>query len=61
MRSIYVIESVSYIIKSIFELRALLSCYDLEGIKLKKEQKEIKRSYINLMESDDFTYKEYEA
>ena len=47
-----------YIIKSTFELRALLSCYDLEGIK--KEQKEIKGSYFNLMESNDFTYKEYD-
>ena len=33
----YVIESVSYIIKISVESRALLSCYDLEGIKEKKE------------------------
>ena len=56
--SLYVIESLRYIIKSSFEIRALLSCYDLEGIKKKKEQKEIKGSYIDLMESNDFTYKE---
>ena len=41
--------------KSGFELKALLSFYDLEGIK-----ERIKRSYIDLMESNDFTYKEYD-
>ena len=44
-----------YIIKISVESRALLSCYDLEGIK-----ERIKRSYIDLMESNDFTYKEYD-
>ena len=28
-----------YIIKSSFELRALLSCYDLEGMKIKEKKK----------------------
>ena len=56
--SLYVIKSVRYIIKSSFEFRALLSCYDLEGIKERK--KEIKRSYVDLMESNDFTYKDYD-
>jgi hypothetical protein len=46
-----------YIIKSSFELRALLSCYDLEK---KKKNKEIKRSYNDLMESNDFTHKKYD-
>ena len=41
-------------------MRALPSYYDLEGIKEKKEQKEIKRSYVDLMETNDFTYKEYD-
>ena len=45
------------IIKSSFELRDLLSCYDLEGI---NKRKEIKISYIDLMGSNDFTYKEYD-
>ena len=35
--SLYVIEFVSYIIKISVESRAWLSCYDLEGIKEKKE------------------------
>ena len=47
-----------YIIKTSFELRTLLSCYDLEGIK--EIIKTNKRSYIDLMESNDFTYKEYD-
>ena len=34
-----------YIIKIIFESRAWLSCYDLEGIKIKERIKEIKRTY----------------
>ena len=50
--------SVSYIIKSNFELRALLSCLDLG--KYKKIIKEVKRLYNDLMESDEFTYKEYD-
>ena len=56
--SIYVIESMRYIIKSSFELRALLSCYDLEGI---KEKIKINKKIIcDLMKSNDFTYKEYD-
>ena len=39
--------------------RALLSCYDLEGIKQKERIKRNKRDHIDLMESNDFTYKEY--
>ena len=58
MISIYVIESELYIIKSSFELRALLSFYDLEGIK--ERTKRNKRSYVDFMESNDFTYKEYD-
>ena len=42
-----------YIIKISVESRALLSCYDLE--KIERIKKEI------LMDSNDFTYKEYEA
>ena len=57
--SLFVIESGSYIIKIIFELRALLSCYDLEK-KKRREKKEIKRLYNDLMGSDDFTYKKYD-
>ena len=34
-----------YIIKISLEARALLSCYDLEGIKEKERIKEIKKSY----------------
>ena len=45
-----------YIIKISFDLRALLSHYDLEGI----EEKERKKDHIDLMESNDFTYKEYD-
>jgi hypothetical protein len=48
---------MSYIIKSSFELRDLLSCYYLEE---KKRIKEVKRLYNDLMESDDFTNKEYD-
>ena len=55
---IYVIESMSYIIKISFESRALLSCYDLEGIK--ERIKRNKRDHIDLMESNDFAYKEYD-
>ena len=57
MWSIYVIEYESYIIKISFELRDLFSCYEHEK---KKRIKEIKRSYIDLTESNDFTYKEYD-
>ena len=44
--------------KSGFELKALLSFYDLEGIK--ERIKRNKRSYVDFMESNDFTYKEYD-
>ena len=40
------------------ESRALLSCYDLEKIERIKKNK---RVHIDLMDSNDFTYKEYEA
>ena len=52
-----------YIIKISVESRALPSCYDLEGTEIKekrKNKKEIKRDHIDLMESNDFTYKEYD-
>ena len=47
-----------YIIKISVESRALLSCYDLER-KRKKNKKKL-RDHIDLMESNDFTYKEYD-
>ena len=50
-----------YIIKISLESRVLLSCYDLEGIKEKQRIKRNKRVHIDLMDSNDFTYKEYEA
>ena len=50
------IECESYIINSIFELRDLLSCLDLG----KEKNKEVNKLYNDLMESDDFTYKEYD-
>ena len=43
------------IIKISVESRALLSCYDLE------EVERIKRVHIDLVDSNDFTHKEYEA
>ena len=46
------------IIKISVESRALLSWYDLEGIK--ERIKRNKRDHIDLMESNDFTYKEYD-
>ena len=50
-----------YIIKISFESRAWLSCYDLEGVKIKQKRKnKNKRDHIDLMESNDFTYKEYD-
>ena len=52
--SFYVIESVSYIIKISVESRALLSCYDIEKIEIIKRNK---RVHIDLMDSNDFTYK----
>ena len=45
-----------YIIKISLGSRAWLSCYDLEGRKNRKKQKD----HIDLMESNDFTYKEYD-
>ena len=39
--------------------RALLSCYDLE--KKIERIKRNKRVHIDFMDSNDFTYKEYEA
>ena len=47
-----------YIIKISVKSRALLSCYDLEKIERIKRNK---RVHIDLMDSNDFTYKEYEA
>ena len=47
-----------YIIKISVESRALLSCYDLEGIE--ERIKRNKRDHIDLMESNDFTYTEYD-
>ena len=58
--SSYVIESVSYIIKISVESRAWLSCYDLEWIKEKERNKKKQKDHIGLMESNDFTYKEYD-
>ena len=49
-----------YVIKISVESRALLSCYDLEGIKEKRNNKKKQRDHIDLMESNDFTYKEYD-
>ena len=47
-----------YIIKISVESRALLSCYDLDKIERIKRNK---RVHIDLMDSNDFTYNEYEA
>ena len=46
------------IIKISVESRALLSCYDLEKLERTKRIKEV---HNDLMDSNDFTYKEYEA
>ena len=46
------------IIKISVESRALLSCYDLKEIERIKRNK---RVHIDLMDSNDFTYKKYEA
>ena len=45
----------SYIIKISVESRDVLSCHDLKKIKRNK------RVHIDLMDSNDFTYKRYEA
>ena len=47
-----------YIIKISVESRALLSCYDLEKIERIKRNKIV---HIDLMDSDDFTHRKYEA
>ena len=44
------------IIKISVESRALLSCHDLEEVERKN-----KRVHIDLMDSDNFTYRKYEA
>ena len=49
---------MSSIIKISVESRALLSFYDLEKIERTKRVKEV---HIDLMDKNDFTYKEYEA
>ena len=49
---------MSYIIKISVESRALLSCYDLAK---NRKNKKNKRVHIDLMDINDFTYKEYEA
>ena len=46
------------IIKISVGSRALLSCYDLEKIERIKRNK---RDHVDLMDSNDFTHKEYEA
>ena len=46
-----------YIIKISVETRTLLSCYDLEKVERIKKNK---RVHIDLMDGNDFTYKEYE-
>ena len=46
------------IIKISVESRALLSCYDLEK---NRKNKNNKRAHIDLMDSDDFTHRKYEA
>ena len=46
------------IIKISVESRALLSFYDLEK---NRKNKKNKRVHIYLLDSNDFTYKEYEA
>ena len=48
---------MSYIIKISVESRALLSCYDLEKVERIKRIKEV---HIDLMDSNDFTYREYD-
>ena len=56
--SFYVIEFVSYIIKISVESMAWLFFHDIEWIKEKRENKKNKRDHMDLMESNDFTYKE---
>ena len=47
-----------YIIKISVESRALLSCYDREKIERIKKNK---RVHIDLMDSNNFTHRKYEA
>ena len=47
-----------YIIKISVESRASLSCYDLEKIERIKRNK---RVHIDLMDSNNFTHRKYEA
>ena len=49
-----------YIIKISLESRALLSRFDLEGIKEKERIKRNKEIILVLWGSNDFTYKEYD-
>ena len=58
MRPLNVIESVSYIINISVESRALPSCYDLDKIERITRNK---RVHIDLMDSNDFTHRKYEA
>ena len=46
------------IIKISVESRDLLSCYDLEKYRKNKKNK---RVHIDLMDSNDFTHRKYEA
>ena len=46
------------IIKISVESRAFLSCYDLEKV---ERIKEFIRVHIDLMDSDNFTHRKYEA
>ena len=46
------------IIKISVESRALLSCYDLEKEEINKKNK---RVHIDLMDSNEFTHRKYEA
>ena len=46
------------IIKISVESRALLCCYDLEE---NRKNKKNKRVHIDLMDSDNFTHRKYEA
>ena len=47
-----------FIIKISVESRDFISCYDLEKIERIKRNK---RDHVDLMDSNDFTHKEYKA
>jgi hypothetical protein len=49
-----------YIINISVESRALPSCYDLEKKEGERENKKKQRDHIDLMESNELTYKEYD-